>query len=79
MRKKLIIILSLVLTAAIMLSMPVIISAEEEYGTYTPKFTYRHDPRLNEKAMEDIIVDPDDVYGLCPDTYDRLEIYSSLI
>ena len=77
MRKKLIIILSLVLTAAIMLSMPVIISAEEEYGTYTPKFTYRHDPRLNEKAMEDIIVDPDAVYGFSPDPNGSLALYTS--
>ena len=30
-------------------------------------FSYVHDPRLNRKAMEDILENPDAVYGFSPD------------
>lgn len=45
------------------------VSAAEEAQTSsaaTEKFQYVHDPRLNPKAMEDIIEDPSAVYGFSP-------------
>ena len=38
-------------------------------------FAYRHDPRLNPKAMEDIVVDPSAVYGFSPSTEGSLKEY----
>lgn len=41
-------------------------------------FTYVHDPRINSKAMSDIVVNPDAVYGFSPDPEStRLGIYAS--
>ena len=44
-------------------------SAKEETQAPTPDavFTYTHDPRENPEAMEDIIENPDAVYGFSPD------------
>ncbi len=39
-------------------------------------FRYEHDPRLNPKAMEDIIEDPDAVYGFSPSPDGSLKDYS---
>lgn len=36
-------------------------------GGEEPTFTYEHDPRDNPQAMEDIVADPDAVYGFSPD------------
>jgi|GEM_PF-1658767 len=38
-------------------------------------FRYRHDPRLNARAMEDIVVDPEAVYGFSPSPYGSLKQY----
>ncbi|MBQ0042204.1 MAG: LysM peptidoglycan-binding domain-containing protein [Lachnospiraceae bacterium] len=41
-------------------------------------FHYKHDPRLNKKAMEDIKVDPSAVYGFSPrEDSDRLGSFAS--
>lgn len=41
-------------------------------------FQYVHDPRINAKAMEDIIVDPNAIYGFSPDPDSaRLSEYAS--
>lgn len=43
-------------------------------------FVYEHDPRLNERAMEDIVVDARAIYGFAPDPRsDRLGPYAELI
>ena len=39
----------------------------QETVTDNKPFQYKHDPRDNPKAMEDIIEDPDAVYGFAPD------------
>ena len=39
------------------------------------RFSYQHDPRLNPKAMEDIVVDPDAVFGFSPSTEGSLKEY----
>ena len=38
-------------------------------------FTYQHDPRLNPKAMEDIVADPNAVYGFSPSPDGSLKEY----
>jgi len=42
-------------------------------------FSYRHDPRLNPKAMEDIVVDPNAVYGFSPSPDGSLKEYINQI
>ena len=39
-------------------------------------FRYQHDPRLNRKALEDIVVDPDAVYGFSPSPTGSLAAYA---
>ncbi|MBQ7718388.1 MAG: S-layer homology domain-containing protein [Clostridia bacterium] len=47
-----------------------------EYSEATAAFHYRHDPRLNKKAMEDIIIDPSAVYGFSPSPSGSLAPYA---
>jgi len=54
-------ILSLVLLL-LAVALPCMAEATEDAG-----FAYVHDPRVNEKAMEDIVENPDAVYGFSPD------------
>lgn len=42
-----------------------------------PPFHYEHDPRLNPKAMADILVDPTAVYGFSPSPEGSLSSYAS--
>ena len=39
------------------------------------RFSYQHDPRLNPKAMEDIVVNPNAVYGFSPSPDGSLKEY----
>ena len=39
-------------------------------------FTYQHDPRLNSKVMEDVVLDPDAPYGYKPSTTGSLREYA---
>ncbi|MBQ6907028.1 MAG: S-layer homology domain-containing protein, partial [Clostridia bacterium] len=39
-------------------------------------FRYQHDPRLNNKAMEDIIINPDAIYGFSPSPTGSLAAYA---
>ncbi len=41
-----------------------------------PAFRYEHDPRLNPKAMADIVVDPSAVYGFSPSPEGSLASYA---
>lgn len=47
-------------------AVPAAVEAAAEKET-AGRFSYEHDPRLNERAMEDIIENPDAVYGFSPD------------
>ena len=40
-------------------------------------FHYEHDPRLNPKAMADIVVDPTAVYGFAPSPDGSLSSYTA--
>jgi len=64
MRKKVKLISALlVIICSFLVSVPVFAdNAAEGY-----KCVYVHDPRINAKAMEDIVVNPDAVYGFSPD------------
>ena len=42
-------------------------------------FSYQHDPRLNPKAMEDIVVDPNAVYGFSPSPDGSLKEYRNQV
>ena len=43
-------------------------------------FTYKHNPLDNPKAMEDIVVNPDAVYGFSPNPESkRLGVYANAI
>ena len=44
--------------------------------SFAEGFRYEHDPRLNAKAMEDIIADPDAVYGFSPSPDGSLAPYA---
>ena len=46
-----------------------------EYSGAAKTFRYQHDPRLNLKAMEDIIIDPSAVYGFSPSPTGSLAAY----
>ena len=53
-----------------------IVATTKEASEY--KCVYTHDPRINSKAMEDIVVNPDAVYGFSPDPNStRLGEYAS--
>lgn len=47
-----------------------------EYNGAAKTFRYQHDPRLNLKAMEDIIIDPSAVYGFSPSPTGSLAAYA---
>ena len=47
-----------------------------KYSTAPTTFRYQHDPRLNLKAMEDIIIDPSAVYGFSPSPTGSLAAYA---
>ena len=51
------------------------VSAAAFPGTGADAFRYEHDPRLNPKAMKDIIVDPAAVYGFAPSPDGSLSAY----
>jgi len=56
--------------------------AEEESGIVGDLYvcSYTHDPRINVKAMADIVVNPDAVYGFSPDPKStRLGEYANMI
>ena len=64
--------LPLILCIVLLLcAMPV--HAEAQSGP----FRYLHDPRLNSRAMEDIVVNPDAVYGFSPSPDGGLAAYTS--
>lgn len=66
MKKKNIIIALLIAVLTIAYVKPVsAIAATQE--TFEYKCVYAHDPRINAKAMEDIVVNPDAIYGFSPD------------
>lgn len=67
--------LYLLLILAILLSLSVPVFAAE--GTGSP-FRYQHDPRLNPRAMEDIVVDPTAVYGFAPSPSGSLAAYAEM-
>ena len=47
-----------------------------KYGGATKIFRYQHDPRLNHKALEDIIINPDAIYGFSPSPTGSLAAYA---
>ncbi len=49
-----------------------VFAAEERAET---AFRYAHDPRLNDRTMEDVVVDPAAVYGFSPSETGSLSIY----
>ena len=70
--------------SAILLSLVFILSiapfpalAEDQTSPVGAAFRYEHDPRLNAKAMADIIVDPTAVYGFSPSPEGSLSSYAS--
>ena len=70
--------------SAILLSLVFILSiapfpalAEDQTSPAGSSFHYEHDPRLNAKAMADIIVDPTAVYGFSPSPEGSLSSYAS--
>ena len=71
-RKALSLLLALLLVFSLQLSVP---AAEAGAGTPEP-FRYQHDPRLNETAMRDIVVDPTAVYGFSPSPEGSLSAYT---
>ncbi len=60
----------LMLLSAVSLAFPASASAEGS------AFRYNHDPRLNPVAMEDVIVDPEAVYGFSPSPNGSLAAYA---
>ena len=70
--------------SAILLSLVFILSiapfpalAEDQTSPAGSSFRYEHDPRLNARAMADIIVDPTAVYGFSPSPEGSLSSYAS--
>lgn len=65
MKKKSIVIALIMAVFATTILQPVSVKAEaQEASEY--KCVYVHDPRLNAKAMEDIVVNPNAIYGFSP-------------
>ena len=53
------------------------VPARAEITAIAPHTAYEHDPRLNARAMEDIVADPTAVYGFAPDPESaRLGVYA---
>ena len=70
--------------SAILLSLVFILSiaplpalAEDQTSPAGSSFHYEHDPRLNARAMADIVVDPTAVYGFAPSPEGSLSSYAS--
>ena len=77
MKKKSTIIALLIAMLIITYAAPMSVCAAEQ-ATFEYKCVYTHDPRLNAKAMEDIVVNPNAVYGFSPDPNSkRLGEYAS--
>ena len=53
------------------------VSAEGILSSGADAFRYAHDPRLNPKAMADIVVDPTAVYGFAPSPDGSLSSYAA--
>ena len=53
------------------------VSAADQASSAGSAFHYEHDPRLNAKAMADIVVDPTAVYGFSPSPEGSLSSYAS--
>ena len=70
--------LVLLLCIASILSIPALpASADDLLISGKPAFRYEHDPRLNPKAMADIVVDPTAVYGFAPSPDGSLSSYAA--
>ena len=67
--------LCLLLAAGLSMQLIVLPAAARENGTEA--FSYQHDPRLNEKVMEDVEVDPAAIYGFIPNATGSLKEYQS--
>ena len=65
------------LLALCLSAQPVTLPAAAAEPDAAGTFAYRHDPRLNPKAMEDITVDPTAVYGYAPSAEGGLKEYVS--
>lgn len=75
----------LIVTAAIM-NISFAVSASDDvsyergyglaYSETSKAFHYQHDPRLNHKALADIIINPDAVYGFSPSPTGSLAAYA---
>lgn len=66
MKKKSLIIALLIAVITITYTAPISVNAAvQETSEY--KCVYVHDPRINAKAMEDIVVNPNAIYGFSPD------------
>ncbi|MBO4897715.1 MAG: SH3 domain-containing protein [Clostridia bacterium] len=61
---------------AALLAVLVLTSAIGSIAFADTGFKYQHDPRENKKAMEDIIVNPNAVYGFSPSATGSLEPYA---
>lgn len=61
--KKTVILKYVLMVVMILTMMPVNVFAAESMNA---PFVYVHDPRINSKAMEDIVVDPNAIYGFAP-------------
>ncbi len=66
MKIKSILIAILIAVLTVTYSEPVISNAATQ-GSYEYKCVYAHDPRINSRAMQDIVVNPAAVYGFSPD------------
>ena len=69
----------LIVIAAVMSISFAAVSADDIYeggGGDVKTFRYQHDPRLNNKAMEDIIINPEAVYGFSPSSTGSLAAYA---
>ena len=71
----------LLVTASIMNISLVALAADESlyepgYSGAVRTFRYQHDPRLNNKALEDIVINPDAVYGFSPSPTGSLAAYA---
>ena len=73
-KRKISILLSLAMVLTITVIAPVPVSAA---GSTATGFHYQHDPRLNAKAMKDIVVNPAAVYGFAPSPDGSLADYAN--
>ena len=61
MKRKIVTTISMMLACFMLIQVPVAAAVNDGAN-----IIYMHDPRINSKAMEDIVVDPDAVYGFAP-------------